>query len=55
MNEILQLPKKCTTFKNCSQRSQVGIVVISHASHLYDPGLSPGLCMWAEICLSQLI
>ena len=33
--------------------SQVGVVVISCASHLYDPELSPWLCTWAEICQSQ--
>ena len=33
--------------------SQVGIVVISHAFHLYDPGSNPGFRMWAEICRSQ--
>ena len=33
--------------------SQVGIVVISRASHLYDPESNPGLRTWAEICRSQ--
>ena len=33
--------------------SQVGVVVISRASHLYDPGSSPKLRTWAEICRSQ--
>ena len=34
--------------------SQVGVVVISRTSHLWDPGSSPaGLRTWAEICRSQ--
>ena len=33
--------------------SQVGVGVISRASHLYDLGLTPGLRTWAEICQSQ--
>ena len=33
--------------------NQVGVVIISHASHLYYPGLNPGLRTWAEICRSQ--
>ena len=33
--------------------SKVGVVVIIHASHLYDPGSNPGLRMLAEICRSQ--
>ena len=32
--------------------SQVDVVVISHAVHLYDPGLIPRLREWAEICRS---
>ena len=33
--------------------SQVGVAVISCASHIYDPGSSPGLRTWAEICRFQ--
>ena len=33
--------------------SQVGVVVIIRASHLYNSGSNPGLRMWAEICRSQ--
>ena len=33
--------------------SQAGVVVIIHASHLYDPGSNPCLRMWAEICQFQ--
>ena len=33
--------------------SQVGMVVISRASHLYDPSSIPGLRMLAEIFWSQ--
>ena len=32
--------------------SQVGVVVITRASHLYDPGSTPGVRMWADICPS---
>ena len=28
-------------------------MIIISASHLYDSGLNPGLCMWADICRSQ--
>ena len=34
------------------QGSQVGVVVITRASHLYNPGSTPGVRMWAEICPS---
>ena len=33
-------------------RSQVGVVIIIRASHLYDPRSTPGVRMWAEICPS---
>ena len=32
--------------------SQVGVVVITRASDLYDSGSTPGVRMWAEICPS---
>ena len=34
-------------------RTQVGVVVITRAYHPYDPGSTPGLSTWAEICQSQ--
>ena len=37
---------------NLDLGSQVGVVVITRASHLYDPGSPPGVRMWAEICPS---
>ena len=36
-----------------SQGSQVGVVVVIHASNLHNPGLNPGLRTSAEICQSQ--
>ena len=40
-------------FKTDFVKSQVGAVIISRASNLYDPGSSPGLRTWAKIGPSQ--
>ena len=39
--------------KKDHQLSQIGIVVISRAFHLFHPGSIPTLHTWAEICRSQ--
>ena len=44
---------KKTDVHSIRQGSQVGVVVISRAFRLYDPGSIPGLCTWVEICRSQ--
>ena len=48
-DEVLQ--SEMPAFKSLG--SQVGEVFINRASHLYDPGSSPGLRTWADICQSQ--